>query len=232
MKASKTAKVQKIVDGKKKKRVLRKYLENSSVKSAAPTGESLSPDLFSRVGAYRHFHDNVSHPFKHVVIDNLCPPNVISSIHEECIHHLKANFKETDLFKVYQTGDLTTIDQVEPGIVKKLPALLKLRDTIYSKKFRTFVSDMLGCGELTDRMDCSSNAYANGCHLLCHDDVIGTRKVSYIIYISDPNEPWRIEDGGALELYPLDQKTAVKITTPDGLVRLLIHINFKGMMTI
>ena len=44
-----------------------------------------------------------------------------------------------------------------------------------------------------------------GCHLLCHDDVIGTRRVSYIIYLTDPDDEWRQEDGGALELYPIDQ---------------------------
>lgn len=36
-----------------------------------------------------------------------------------------------------------------------------------------------------------------------HDDVISTRAVSFIIYLTDPDEPWTAEDGGALELYPL-----------------------------
>ena len=49
-----------------------------------------------------------------------------------------------------------------------------------------------------------------GCHLLCHDDVIGTRRVSYIIYLTDPDEDWLKEDGGALELYPLDTVRAIK----------------------
>ena len=44
-----------------------------------------------------------------------------------------------------------------------------------------------------------------GCHLLCHDDVIGTRRVSYIVYLTDPDDPWVKEDGGALELYALDE---------------------------
>jgi Rps23 Pro-64 3,4-dihydroxylase Tpa1-like proline 4-hydroxylase len=38
---------------------------------------------------------------------------------------------------------------------------------------------------------------------LNHDDVISTRAVSFIIYLTDPDEPWTAEDGGALELYPL-----------------------------
>ena len=50
----------------------------------------------------------------------------------------------------------------------------------------------------------SSHTHA-GCHLLCHDDVIGTRRVSYIVYLTDPDDPWVKEDGGALELYALDE---------------------------
>lgn len=53
--------------------------------------------------------------------------------------------------------------------------------------------------------DCSCNVYANGGHLLCHDDVIGTRCVSWIIYLTDPDEPWEEADGGGLELYPQEE---------------------------
>ena len=51
------------------------------------------------------------------------------------------------------------------------------------------------------QVDCAANCHAKGCHLLCHDDVIGTRKVSYIIYLTDPSPTWTDEDGGHLELY-------------------------------
>jgi Rps23 Pro-64 3,4-dihydroxylase Tpa1-like proline 4-hydroxylase len=50
----------------------------------------------------------------------------------------------------------------------------------------------------------SVNSYTKGCHLLNHDDVIGTRRVSYILYMPLPyGEPWQKEYGGALELYPV-----------------------------
>lgn len=45
--------------------------------------------------------------------------------------------------------------------------------------------------------------YPKGGHLLCHDDVIGTRCVSYIIYLTDPDGEWPQSSGGALELYPV-----------------------------
>lgn len=41
-----------------------------------------------------------------------------------------------------------------------------------------------GCGDLSDQTDCACNVHAAGGHLLCHDDVIGNRRVSYIIYLT------------------------------------------------
>jgi hypothetical protein len=47
------------------------------------------------------------------------------------------------------------------------------------------------------------NVYTSGCHLLTHDDVIGSRRVSYILYLcGSPREPWDASWGGALRLYP------------------------------
>ena len=47
-------------------------------------------------------------------------------------------------------------------------------------------------------------SYTRGCHLLNHDDVIGTRRVSYILYMPLPHyQLWQKEWGGALELYPV-----------------------------
>lgn len=54
-----------------------------------------------------------------------------------------------------------------------------------------------------DRQDMSVNTYKKTCHLLNHDDVIGSRRVSYILYMPLPiDQPWQSEWGGALELYP------------------------------
>ena len=57
----------------------------------------------------------------------------------------------------------------------------------------------------------SVNTYRKGCHLLNHDDVIGTRRVSYILYMPLPKyQMWQKEWGGALELYPTQKG-------PDGI---------------
>ena len=67
-----------------------------------------------------------------------------------------------------------------------MPAALAIRDAIYTPEFRHFVEEVTGCGALSDKTDCSVNMYSEGCHLLCHDDVIGTRRASYIIYLTPP----------------------------------------------
>lgn len=52
----------------------------------------------------------------------------------------------------------------------------------------------------------SVNSYTKGCHLLNHDDVIGTRRVSYILYMPLPHyQLWQKDWGGALELYPVKE---------------------------
>ena len=132
--------------------------------------------------------------------------------------------------QVNQTGDLTVIDDLPARQRLELQQLCSLRcagacnaialymhiclydifivtrggrDSLYTKEFREWIQHITGCCELTDRVDCAANIYEAGCHLLCHDDVIATRHVSYIIYLSDSN--WTAHDGGALELYPVAQ---------------------------
>ena len=52
------------------------------------------------------------------------------------------------------------------------------------------------------KRDMSVNSYTKGCHLLNHDDVIDTRRASYILYMPvPPSSKWEEEWGGALELY-------------------------------
>ena len=144
-------------------------------------------------------------PYPHVVLSGLCEEARARALEEEAKTRLRADYKETDLFKVYQTGDLAGLD------IESHPNLVALRDAIYAPDFRRFVSELAGCGPLIERTDCSANVYTDGGHLLCHDDVIGTRRVSYIIYLTHPDEPWTEADGGALELYPLEKEGEIGV---------------------
>ena len=180
-------------------------LRNKAKKAA----KVVVPEVFARGllqmtsrSELRTQHDT-NGPYTHAVIDDLCKGSVMRQVHEEAKAHFKVDFKETDLFKVYQSGELANM----PADTEGAEHLMALRTALYSSEFRDFVGHIMDCPDLTDRVDCSANAYTQGCHLLCHDDVIGTRRVSYIIYLTDPDEGWAAEDGGSLELYPLTDTT-------------------------
>lgn len=80
---------------------------------------------------------------------------------------------------------------------------MSLKSSLYSPQFRSTIETLcsLPPNTLTSKIDCAVNLHTTGCHLLCHDDVIGTRKISYIIYLTDESPEWKVEDGGLLEIY-------------------------------
>eukprot|EP00956_Cyclotella_meneghiniana_P038912 scaffold162054_cov24-Cyclotella_meneghiniana.AAC.3 len=141
-------------------------------------------------------------PYPHGIIADFCHDGFLEQVLEELKQSTKVKFKETDLFRVYQSIDLGNV-QDGSELAKQMPQLTKLKRALYSLEYRAFVEKITGleAGTLTDEVDCAANCHTKGCHLLCHDDVIGTRKVSYIIYLTDPEPIWQDVDGGRLELY-------------------------------
>lgn len=113
-------------------------------------------------------------PYPHQWLPGLFDRSALLAVREE-LGSLQRTFKETDLFKVYQTGDLANVDPSDPVHAAQLPHTIRLRSALYSPAFRAWVSNLTGCAELTEQQDCSCNVYGRGGHLLCHDDVIGTR---------------------------------------------------------
>ena len=92
----------------------------------------LAPDS---AAALRAAHDS-SGPYTHVVLKDLADPDLLRSVRDEVIHNVQATYKETDLFKVFQTGDLANLDDLDPESAAKLPSLMRLRDALYSAEFR------------------------------------------------------------------------------------------------
>eukprot|EP01025_Chloroclados_australasicus_P006947 TRINITY_DN12200_c0_g1_i1.p1 TRINITY_DN12200_c0_g1~~TRINITY_DN12200_c0_g1_i1.p1 ORF type:complete len:602 (-),score=68.35 TRINITY_DN12200_c0_g1_i1:337-2142(-) len=180
----------------------------------------LRTDLFSETSTLKLTTQYESgEPYKHFVIHSLCSDDRLRKVRNEIIENLNGAFKETDLFKVVQTGDLANMDYLEKEELQKIQELLALRNSLYSKEFRDFIQKITGCADLIEKADCSINTYLEGGHLLCHDDVITTRCVSYIVYLTDPDEPWVEEDGGNLELYPLqDDKFGTAAALPSKIL--------------
>jgi Rps23 Pro-64 3,4-dihydroxylase Tpa1-like proline 4-hydroxylase len=150
--------------------------------------------------------------YKHAVIQNLVDDTLLRNVRNEIREHIHFTPKETDIYKIHQSGDLANLDGLDDSALKRLPSLLTLRDSLYSSAFRKYLSGITKSGSLSGvKTDMAVNVYTPGCHLLCHDDVIGSRRVSWILYLVDPDIPWKPEWGGALRLYPTEH-----VKTPEG----------------
>ncbi|KAL8762297.1 MAG: hypothetical protein Q9184_001666 [Pyrenodesmia sp. 2 TL-2023] len=176
--------------------------------------------LLQQVDEYHKQYD-ASQPYEHGVIRDLLEPDLLRKVRAEIQENLSFTPKETDIYRIHQTGDLANLDGLDNSSLKLLPSLLALRDALYSSSFRGFLSSVTGVGLLSGKKtDMAINVYTPGCHLLCHDDVIGSRRVSYILYLTDPDGPWKPEWGGALRLYPtivhkMGNGKEVKVPSPD-----------------
>mmetsp|Transcript_25042 Transcript_25042/g.54593 ORF Transcript_25042/g.54593 Transcript_25042/m.54593 type:complete len:640 (+) Transcript_25042:321-2240(+) len=175
--------------------------QQKKMPSSDPSAGAISPSVLSSAETLQKAY-RTAMPYRHGLISNLCADGFLEKVLDEVKNNSKVTFKESDLFRFYQSIDLANLD-AGTELAKRMPFLIRLRTALYSSEFRSFVEKAadLQPGTLTDQVDCAANCHTRGCHLLCHDDVIGTRKVSYIIYLTDPDCSWTDDDGGRLELY-------------------------------
>lgn len=142
-----------------------------------------------------------SEPYRWGTIKNLIDDSLLRQVRKEIMDQIEFTKKETDIYKVYQSGDLANLSAMPKDLLMKLPSIYKLRSAIYSQTFRDFVSEVTGAGKLSGiKTDLSLQLYTKGCHLLTHDDVIGSRRVSFILYMPDPDAHWKDHYGGSLQL--------------------------------
>ncbi|AMD20652.1 HDL092Wp [Eremothecium sinecaudum] len=142
-------------------------------------------------------------PYNWGFIDNLVQPELLRAVRKEIEAEIHFTKKETDIYKVNQSGDLANLSGLNWDDLSRLPNLYKLREILYSEIYRDFIGYVAGAGKLSGtKMDMSINTYTKGCHLLTHDDVIGSRRVSFILYLPDPDKKWKEHYGGGLRLFP------------------------------
>lgn len=198
-------------------------VSDSPIESCFRTDLFDASTLSSYQDAYRH-----SQPYPHAVIRSLISKPLLESVRHEVTTHVSFTLKETDIYRIYQSGDLANLSNLDSDSLSHLPSLLKLRDALYSPQFRGYLSKVTGAGELSgQKTDMAVNIYTPGSYLLCHDDVIGSRRVSYILYLTDPEpgKAWRPEWGGGLRLYPTETRTndkgeEVKVPLPEHTVNI------------
>lgn len=78
-------------------------------------------------------------PFSPTLSTPACP-----QVRDEIIDNIEATYKETDLFKMLQTGDLANMDRLDASSAARLPSVLRLRDALYAPEFRDFISQVTG----------------------------------------------------------------------------------------
>lgn len=173
-----------------------------------PEEESQAKYYFQKHVLEPNFKDTLkkqvqdSMPYRWGTIKNLIDDDLLRKVRSEIMSEIEFTKKETDIYKVFQSGDLANLSAMPESLLKRLPSLYKLRSAIYSETFRNFISDVTGCGKLSGiKTDLSIQLYTKGCHLLTHDDVIGSRRVSFILYMPDPDTHWKNHYGGGLQLF-------------------------------
>ncbi|KAL6925570.1 hypothetical protein ACO0SA_000168 [Hanseniaspora valbyensis] len=144
-----------------------------------------------------------STPYKWGYLKDIFNPDLLNSIRKEIESNIRFTEKETDIYRVNQSGDLANLNKLsDEQIIEKLPNLYILQNIIYSKFWRDYICKILKCGPLSGvKTDLSVNTYDKGCHLLIHDDVISSRRVSFILYLPEQSLDWKISFGGNLKLY-------------------------------
>ena len=187
-----------------------------------PSRTTFRPDLFdiSTKNTFREAY-SASTPYPHAVVPSLIEDSLLRSVRTEALTQVAFTLKETDIYRIYQSGDLANLSKLDAESLAHLPSLVTLRDALYSPDFREWISTVTGAGKVSgQKTDMAINIYAPGGHLLCHDDVIGTRRISFILYLTDPDDPWQPEWGGGLRLYSTETQTdkagkTVKVPSPE-----------------
>ncbi|CCF60683.1 hypothetical protein KAFR_0L00760 [Kazachstania africana CBS 2517] len=162
-------------------------------------------------------------PFSWGFISDLVDDQLLRNVRKEIESEIQFNQNETDIYKVNQSGDLANLAGLDWNDLSRLPNLFKLRQILYSKQYRNVISKVTQCGDLSSKkMDMSINTYTKGCHLLNHDDVVGSRRVSWILYLPDPDRKWKPHYGGGLRLFPT---VAKNIPSPDHCAKFVPQFN-------
>ena len=87
--------------------------------------------------------------YKHAVIQNLVDDTLLRNVRNEIREHISFTPKETDIYKIHQSGDLANLDGLDDSALKRLPSLLTLRDSLYSSAFRKYLSSITQSGPLS-----------------------------------------------------------------------------------
>ncbi|KAH6973352.1 hypothetical protein EDB80DRAFT_553192, partial [Ilyonectria destructans] len=132
-----------------------------------------------------------SRPYKHAIINDLLDDTFLRSVLNEINANISFTVNNANICKIYQAV-FPNLNGLHDKLPASLPSLLRLRNAIYSETFCNYVSHITNCGLLSShKVDMVITMYTPGCFFLRQSDVIGTRRLRYILYLADPDKPWK-----------------------------------------
>ena len=168
--------------------------------SQSITSEILSPEYQKKL--WQVFPKELSHkepglfhiendPFKTVSFKNFLPEDFAENLLAE-IKDLSFEFKENDLFSLFQSQDLNLVQS---------PYITSVRKFIYNE-VKELIEELCSVN-FNDQIDLHAIKFEQGNNLLCHSDSLSTRHTAFILYLVP--KTWSKESGGNLELFQSDK---------------------------
>ena len=145
---------------------------------------------------------NTNKPFPYLELELFKKAKIKQLLNE--VKKLNFEEKDSDLFYLFQTKDFRSIDN---KLIKEFYSLVS------SREFLDLIEKITGLKGL-NATDAASLIFPDTGYLLPHDDRLSTRKIAYILNLSNFEE----KDGGQLEFFSTDSNNnpikVVKSITP------------------
>ena len=145
---------------------------------------------------------NTNKPFPYLELELFKKAKIKQLLNE--VKKLNFEEKDSDLFYLFQTKDFRSIDN---KLIKEFYSLIS------SREFLDLIEKITGVKGL-NATDAASLIFPDTGYLLPHDDRLSTRKIAYILNLSNFKE----KDGGQLEFFSTDSNNnpikVVKSITP------------------
>lgn len=155
-------------------------------------------------------------PYRYLVIEDFLQMNVVMGVFD-ALKKERFEHKESDLFSFSQTEDFANVKvldkpctsvrghfdhpkvpnagaglfDIERGVLKEFYEFMK------SNEFISWIEKVSGIKLTRGKIDMSGSLYSSCDYLLCHDDLIGKRKIAFVFYLSSLDS----EDGGDFVMY-------------------------------
>ena len=158
----------------------------------------INPEVLNQLKFLSSSYQNNS-PYPHISIPNFLIEDKAEEI-KEALFELEFQEFDTDLYHFFKTIDIKNTENL-PKIITEF------HEFIFSTKANKFFAKLTSTPLSSKVGDLHSILCQQTHYLLCHDDQVDERIIAFIVNLSDDFEK---EDGGALQLYDIDENRQPK----------------------